>query len=126
MRINWGRAITAAVVTKLLAVLVLAAIVAAFGPQDSKEAMAYTQQMGARVGPIAGFLFCIFGGWWTAKTAAVPDRVANGATMGVISAVLDIVLTLAFGGTIALLLVFSSVGRIFAGALGGWLSARDG
>lgn len=126
MRINWRRAIVATLFAEAAGILVLMAIVAAFGPPGWQEATPYAQQMGMRVGPIAGFVFCMIGGWWTGKVSPPEDRVANGAAMGVIAAMFDVALSFAFGGSLVPLLIYSNIGRIVAGTLGGWLGMREG
>lgn len=125
-RIQWPRAIAATLIAEAVGVIALIALVAAFGPPGFEEATPFAQRLGTYVGPISGFVLCLIGGWWTAKAAAVPDRVVNGAAMGVTAAVLDIGLSFALGGHFVPLLAYSNIGRIVAGTLGGWLASREG
>jgi len=125
-RIKWGRAIAATLVAEALGMIALIALVAAFGPPGFEEATPFAARLGAYVGPISGFLLCMIGGWWTAKAAAVPDRVVNGVAMGLTAAALDIGLSFALGGHFVPLLAYSNIGRVAAGTLGGWLASREG
>jgi hypothetical protein len=124
MRIKWGRAIVATLAAEVLGVLALIVLVAIFGPPGFEEATPFAEQLGAYVGPISGFTLCMIGGWWTARAALPADKIANGAAMGMIAAALDIALSFALGGHFVPLLVYSNVGRIVAGTLGGWLATR--
>jgi hypothetical protein len=126
MQINWRRAIVATLIARGVGIALLIVVVALFAPPENQEAQEFAREMAARIGPVAGFLLCIAGGWWTARTAPIADRIPNGALMGVMAAAFDVALSFTFGGGFALLLVLANAGRIFAGALGGWMATREG
>ena len=125
MRIKFARAVTAAVAAGVLGVAALAILVAVLGPGGSfAESMPFAQRLGAWVGPISGFVFCLLGGWWTAKPTAQGDKLLNGFAMGTAGAVLDIAISLSSGAGWAALLLISNAGRIIGGTIGGWIAAK--
>lgn len=126
MQINWRRAIAATLIARGVGIALLIVVVALFAPPGNQATQEFAREMAARIGPVAAFLLCIVGGWWTAKTAPLADRIPNGALMGVMAAAFDVLLSFAFGGGFAPLMIFANVGRVFAGALGGWMATREG
>ena len=117
------RILVTAFAVEILAVLVLVLIVAIFGPSDPAAAEAYAKDLGYWVGPIAGFVFCLLGGWWVAKGLDTPPLV-NGLLLGIAVAAIDITILVLAGEAFQTVFAVSNVGRVIAGTLGGWLSAR--
>ena len=123
MRIRIGRILAVAILAEILAVLTLVVIVALFGPSEPTAAQAYAERIGFWVGPIAGFIFTLIGGWWVAKSLA-NSRLLNGFVLGVIVASIDISILVLSGAEFMPVFVISNIGRIIAGSLGGWLAGR--
>ncbi|NNG17838.1 MAG: hypothetical protein HKM89_15290 [Gemmatimonadales bacterium] len=124
MQIRFGRIIVAAIAVEVLAVLALILLVVVFGPSDPTAAEAYAERLGFWVGPIAGFVFCLLGGWWVAKGLSA-SHVLNGLVLGVTVAVIDIVILLASGAEFHPVFAVSNIGRVVAGTIGGWLAGRS-
>ena len=123
MRIRIGRILVFAILAEILAVLTLVVIVALFGPSDPAAAQAYAERIGLWVGPIAGFLFTLAGGWWIARRLA-NSQVLNGFVLGVAVALIDISILLLSGAEFLPIFAISNIGRVIAGALGGWLASQ--
>ena len=124
-QMRWGWIVGVAVAAEILGVLVLVALVAAFGPPGFEAATPFAQRLGQWVGPISGFVLCGAGGYWVAR-GAIEARIANGVGVGIAGAVLDLATGFALGGTLNLLATVSNLGRVIGGTLGGWLATRAG
>jgi hypothetical protein len=125
MQLRLGRIIAAAIAVEVLAILVLVLLVALVGPADQAAAEAYAERLGYWVGPIAGFVLCLVGGWWVAKRLSASHMV-NGLALGVTVAVIDIVVLFASGAEFHPIFAVSNIGRVVAGTIGGWLAGRSG
>jgi hypothetical protein len=123
MRIRWRRIIAAAVVAEVATIAILVLLVAVFGPSDAVAAEGYAVQLGQWVGPIGGATLCLLGGFWAARSSST-RRPLHGLLVGVAAAGIDVALLLASGASFQLLFVASNVGRVLAGALGGWAATR--
>ena len=123
MKIQIGRTLLTAFVVEVLAIVVLVIAVALFGPQDVEAAQAWAAEAGRWLGPLAGFLFCIAGGWFVARTA-LTDRVMHGLALGATVALIDVALLVAGGSGFEMVFLLSNLGRVLAGAIGGWLATR--
>lgn len=124
--ILWGRVALVVLLAEVMGVVVLALLVALFGPAGYEAAQPFANRMGQWVGPLSGFSFCLLGGWWVARRALPAARIDNGVAVGVAGAVLDVAVALALTGTLAPLLIGSNLGRIVGGTFGGWMAARRG
>jgi hypothetical protein len=124
MQIRVGRILVAAVAVEVLAVLVLVVLVALARPSEPAAAEAYAVRLGYWVGPIAGFVLCVIGGWWVARGLATA-HVINGLALGVVAAAIDVAILLASGTEFQPVFAVSNIGRIIAGVLGGLLAARS-
>ena len=125
MHIRPGRILVVAILAETLAVLTLVLAVALFGPSEPSAAQAYAERIGLWVGPIAGFLFTMAGGWWVAKNLA-NSQVRSGFVLGVVVAIIDISILLLSGAEFLPIFAISNIGRVIAGSLGGWLASRYG
>ena len=123
MRIRIGRILIAALLAEFLAVLVLVLIVAVAGPSEPAAAQAYAARLGYWVGPIAGFLFTMAGGWWVAKNLD-EAHVLNGFVLGVAVAAIDVSILVLSGSGFKLIFAISNIGRVIAGTIGGWIAGR--
>ncbi|MEO6153250.1 MAG: hypothetical protein ABIT09_08840 [Croceibacterium sp.] len=124
MRIRWGRAIVAVLAAEVVGVLILAGLVAAFGPGGYERSLAYANGLGLWVGPISGFVLIPLGAWWTARAAEAAWRMQNAMIVGVLAAALDLALAAALGAGLVWLLIVSNALRLAGAAIGGWLAAR--
>ena len=121
--LRFGRIAIAAIVAEVIGVLALVVLVSIFGPSGGfAAAQPFAERLGSWVGPISGFLLCLLGGYWVARGAA-PSYIQNGVGVGLAGAALDIGTAIALGAQFAPLLVFSNVGRVVGGTIGGWLAA---
>lgn len=112
-----------AIATEVLAILALVLVVAVAGPPESAAAQAYAEEVGYWLGPIAGFTFCVAGGWFVASRVPT-HRVLNGFAVGAVAAAIDIAILVASGTEFQGILVISNIGRIVAGSIGGLLADR--
>lgn len=124
MQIRVGRILLTAIVVEVLAVLALVLLVVILGPSDQAAAEAYAIRLGFWVGPIAGFVFCLAGGWWVAKGLSV-SHVLHGLVLGAMVAAIDIGILVIGGAEFHPVFAVSNGGRIIAGAIGGWLAGRS-
>ena len=112
-----------AVAVEATAVLVLVLMVAVLGPADPVEAQAYAESLGRWVGPIAGFVLCLGGGWLVARHLT-EGHVRQGLILGAMVAAIDVALLVASGAMFRPIFVFSNLGRVVAGSLGGLMAAE--
>ncbi|GJM11575.1 MAG: hypothetical protein DHS20C11_38510 [Lysobacteraceae bacterium] len=120
MPIKYVRIILVAVATEVLAILALVLAIIAFGPSDPDAAQVFAEKTGYWLGPLAGFVFCLIGGWFVARNLA-SHQLINGLLVGVVAAIIDIALLFAMGSEFQLIFVASNTGRVVAGLIGGWL-----
>jgi uncharacterized membrane protein YccF (DUF307 family) len=73
--------------------------------------------------PVAGFLFCLLGGWWVARGVEVA-HVRNGVVLGTAVAVSDLALLVVSGAPFGALMVSSVLSRIVGGYCGGKIALR--
>lgn len=123
MQISIGRILIIAVAVEILAILVLVGLVAILGPSNPDAARAYAERLGYWVGPIAGFVFCVIGGWLAAKNLN-KHQVLNGLVLGAVVAAIDVALLLAGGAAFQPIFAISNIGRLIAGSMGGWAAAK--
>lgn len=119
-----GKIVAIAIVIEILSIAIFVVLVGAFGPREPSAAQAFAERLGVWVGPLSGFILCVFGGWWFARRSE-GDPVANGLGLGVAVAVIDVVLLVASGAPFQMIFAVSNVGRMVAGALGGMAAARS-
>lgn len=124
MSIRFGLIAATAVGVELLAIVVLVLLIAILGPSDPAAAQAYAEELGYWVGPIAGAVLCLGGGWFVAKKAP-SHHLWNGAALGVCVAAIDVGLLIVSGAEFAGIFVLSNIGKVIAASVGGWLG-RNG
>jgi hypothetical protein len=121
MRLPIVRIIAVAFAVETLAIGILVALVAIFGPRDRAAVQAYAEHLGQFVGPIGSAILCFFGAWWVARRA--PQReVLCGFALGAVCVSIDLASLYPLGGTFQWLIVVSCGGRLVAGTLGGWVA----
>lgn len=118
-----GRMILLAVAIEALSIVVLVVLVAIFGPADSAAAQEYAQRLGYWVGPLAGFVLCIGGGWLVARNLTT-GHVPRGLLLGAMVAAIDITILIASGSGFQVVFLVSNLGRLVGGSLGGWLALK--
>lgn len=118
MEICWVRILLSAIAAEVLAVLVLITLVAVFGPQDPNGAQVYAERLGHFVGPFAGAVFGVIGGYLVARNAT-GNRIIQGGLFGLLFAVVDIAVLIASSAPFEWLFVISNTGRIVGGTIGG-------
>lgn len=123
MTIRWLRIISAAVVAEIIPIVLLVALVALLGPRDAGAAEEYAARLGLWVGPIGGAFATFLLALWVARPLA-EGQVLHGVLLGTLVAVLDAGLLVAGAAGFQWLFVFSGLGRIIAGTLGGYLAQR--
>lgn len=73
--------------------------------------------------PVAGFLFCLLGGWWVARGAeGAYER--NGVVLGAAVGVIDLALLVVGGAPFGALMLSSFVSRVAGGYCGGMMARR--
>lgn len=112
-----------AVAIEAAAVLILILSVALLGPSEPEAARAYAESLGYWLGPTAGFVLCLGGGWLVGRPLR-GGQVTRGALLGTIVATIDVAILVGGGAAFQPILVASNLGRIVAGALGGLASSR--
>ncbi len=118
-----ARILGLAIAVEALTIILLVVIVMAFGPSEAAEAEAFAQRHGQWVGPVGGFAFTL-GGAWVASRRLTERHVATGLLLGATVATVDIILLLESSADFEVVFVVSNLGRLVAGALGGWLASR--
>jgi hypothetical protein len=112
-----------AVAIEALTVLALILTVAAVGPSEPAEAQAFAERIGLWLGPTAGSILCVGGGWLVARKLT-EGHVLRGLILGTMVAAIDIAILVASGAAFRPLLVVSNLGRVLSGSLGGAVAAR--
>ena len=114
----------AAPLAELAGVVIMTAVaVVFFGARNATltQRMIELQALGLWVGPIAGFLCCLLGGWWVARRVGVAHE-RSGIALGVAVAILDVLLLIVSGAPIGALMALSIAARIAGGYCGGRLA----
>jgi len=125
---NKIRVVVAVFLAELLPILLLVAVVFVYGAIRKSESLTpeeFAPRAGDWVGPIGGFLATLYFAWWAGRRAP-EHKLAIGTTVGVGTALFDLVLGILLTGGLAIppLIFLSNGGRILAGVLGGWLATR--
>ena len=124
MKIRWIRLIAGAIAAEVLAILILVAIVAIFGPKNQAEAEAYAQRLGQWVGPLAGVVLSFLGALWVSR-GLTSGRLLHGFLFGLVYALVDVALLVAMQSPFVWLFVASDGGKVLAGVVGGLVAARS-
>ncbi len=124
MPMRMGRIVLIAIAVEAMAILVLVLLVALLGPSEPDAAYAYAERLGFWVGPTAGFLLCIAGGWLAARKLTA-HHARTGLIVGAVVAVIDVALLVASRAEFHPVFALSGIGKLVAGSLGGWLAGRS-
>jgi hypothetical protein len=123
MKMRWGRIAIATLLCELLPMGLLLVAVAAFGPRDPFGAAFFADAAGHWIGPIAGAAAAFFGALWVVRPLKA-GKVLHGAAIGCALAILDVAILVILRTPFEWLFVYSNLGKICAGWLGGFLAAR--
>jgi len=119
-----GPLVLLALSIEAVAVLALVLMVALFGPTEPIAAQEYAERLGNWVGPLAGFVLCLGGGWLVARHLT-EGHVKRGLLLGAMVAAIDLAILVASGAAFQVLFAFSNLGRLVAGSIGGLLASRS-
>jgi hypothetical protein len=79
--IRWGRVIIGGIIVEVAVILILIALVAAFGPLETVSAQAFADRLGRWVGPIGGALCSFLAAFYVARLLTSGNR-TNGVAVG--------------------------------------------
>jgi hypothetical protein len=117
------RLILAVIAAELVPLIILVAIVGAFGPSepDLAAAQQFAARMGRWVGPIGGAICAYLAAYGIGRIA--PERaLSDGIIVGLCLAALDVIILVASNAPFEWLYVWSNVGKLAAATLGGFVS----
>lgn len=125
MALRIGRLFVATPITELLAVVGM--LVPALAPFAMLKAtvtarMFEMQATALWSAPVAGFLFCLLGGWVARGAGVAHER--NGVVLGVAVALIDLALLIVSGAPFGVLMASSVVSRVAGGYCGGIIAKR--
>jgi hypothetical protein len=123
MKIRVGRIVIAAVATEVVAILALVAVVALLGPNEMTTAQQFAERIGFWFGPASGFVLCIAAAFWVTR-GLTSGHIYQGVLLGVAAAAIDIILLVLSAAPFQPVFVISNIGRVVAGAIGGWLASK--
>lgn len=115
------RLILAVIAAEFVPILVLVAIVTAFGPPELGAAQHFAAQMGRWVGPIGGAVCAYLAAYGIGRIA--PERaLSDGVIVGLSLVALDGIILFAANAPLEWLYVLSNFGKLAAATFGGWVS----
>jgi hypothetical protein len=123
MKIRVGRIVIAALATEVIAILALVAIVALFGPNEKAAAQQFAERVGFWFGPTSGLVLCVAAAFLVTRGFA-SGHILQGVLVGTAAAAIDIALLLLSAAQFQPIFFLSNLGRVLAGAFGGWLASR--
>ena len=121
MHIPLIRLILAVIAAEFVPILLLIAIVTAFGPSELSAAEHFAAQMGRWVGPIGGAACAYLAAYGIGRLA--PERaLSDGIIVGLCLVALDAIFLFAVDAPFEWLYAWSNVAKAVAATLGGWVS----
>jgi hypothetical protein len=124
LKIRWIKLIVGPIVAEVLAILILVAIVAIFGPRNQAQAQVYAEKLGVWVGPLAGIVLSLLGALWVSR-GLTTGRLLHGFLFGFVYALVDVALLVAGQAPFMWLFVASGGGKLLAGIVGGLVAAKQ-
>mgnify|MGYP001552660548 CR=1 FL=1 len=125
MNIRWLRIILAGVIAEIVPIVILVIVVATMGPGEPEADQEFAKRFGMYIGPIAGAVAAFVFAIWVARPLS-DKLVLHGFLLGAFIALLDAALLVAGSSEFQWIIVFSGLGRIVAGTLGGFVATRAG
>ena len=123
MNIKYLQLVVAAFTIEIISVLVLAILIALFGPSDPELIQAFSENMVYWLGPIAGFLFCFSGAFLLTRNLS-HSRIPNGILLGLLVAIIDINILLGSDSGFQIIYLVANTGKIVAGTLGAYVAEK--
>ena len=123
MNIKYLQLVVAAFTIEIISVLVLAILIALFGPSDPELIQAFSENMAYWLGPIAGFLFCFTGAFLLTRNLS-HSRIPNGILLGLLVAIIDINIFLGSDSGFQIIYLVTNTGKIVAGTLGAYVAEK--
>ena len=126
MSLRVGRLFVATPITELLAIVgMLVPALAQFAMLKATVTARMFEMQATALwsAPVAGFLFCLLGGWWVARGASVAHE-RNGVVLGAAVAVIDLALLIVSDAPFGVLMASSAVSRVAGGYCGGMIAKR--
>lgn len=115
------RILLAVIAAELVPILLLVAIVTAFGPPELGAAQRFAAQMGRWVGPVGGAICAYLAAYGIGRIA--PERaLSDGVIVGFCLVALDGIILFASNAPFEWLYVVSNFGKLVAATFGGWIS----
>ena len=118
--LRWNRWVFGVLAAEAMPIVALVVLVATLGPGEPAADQEFAQTLGSWVGPIGGAVATFALSLWVLKPLSA-DHLRYGALFGLAVAVLDGGLIAASGSAFQWLFVFSQLGRIVAGLIGGFV-----
>ena len=123
MNIKYLQLVVAAFTIEIISVLVLAILIALFGPSDPELIQAFSENIAYWLGPIAGFLFCFTGAFLLTRNLS-RSRIPNGILLGLLVAIIDINILLGSDSGFQIIYLVANTGKIVAGTLGAYVAEK--
>ena len=120
---KFARIVMVAFAIEVLAIASLVAVVALFGPSTAEGDMAFAKETGIWLGPIAGFVFTVLLSWFAFRNLESKQLTHCVATR-IVVAVVDVMILILGGSGFEMVFLFSNLGKVLAGYLGGLLASR--
>ena len=123
MNIKYLQLVVAAFTIEIISVLVLAILIALFGPSDPELIQAFSENMAYWLSPIAGFLICFTGAFLLTRNLS-RSRIPNGILLGLLVAIIDINILLGSDSGFQIIYLVANTGKIVAGTLGAYVAEK--
>ena len=109
------------VVAEVVPIATLIVLVAVMGPANPAEAQEFATMLGRWVGPLGGAAMAIAMTLWVVKPLST-GHILHGALLGILLAVLDVSILVASDQPFDPGFVWSNLGKIAAGVIGGFIA----
>jgi hypothetical protein len=123
MAIRWGRLLAGTAIAEIVPIATLIVLVGVMGPANPAEAQEFATMLGRWVAPLGGAAMAIAMTLWVTKPLS-DGHVLHGALLGTLLAVLDVTILVASGQSFDPVFVWSNVGKIAAGVVGGLIGKQ--
>lgn len=124
MKLRWRRLAGASLAAEALPIVFLVILVSVFSSGDPVEDQNFASETGRWFGPVVGAIVTFLVGIWLTRGVKA-HRIAHGVALGILVAALDLAIIAASPTPFELLFFGSALGRVGAGTLAGYLTARS-